>query len=115
MSVPLDRPFSFTVTRRDPGCAARCGVLHTPHGDVPTPVFMPVGTVGTVKAMTFEQLTATGARIILGNTYHLHLRPGASRSRTASGRAHGRPAKRERRLRHPRPAAALPAKHGHPW
>jgi len=77
MSLPLDRPFRFTVTQRDPGCNARCGVLHTPHGDVPTPVFMPVGTVGTVKAMTFEQLTATGARIILGNTYHLHLRPGS--------------------------------------
>ena len=77
MTPVLDRPFDFSVTHSDAGSGARCGVLHTPHGDVPTPVFMPVGTVGTVKAMTFEQVAATGARIILGNTYHLYLRPGA--------------------------------------
>jgi len=56
--------------------AARCGVLHTPHGDVPTPVFMPVGTRATVKGLTPDQLSAAGASIILGNTYHLALRPG---------------------------------------
>ena len=59
--------------------AARAGVLHTAHGMVPTPVFMPVGTAGTVKAMTADAVRATGARMVLGNTYHLMLRPGAER------------------------------------
>jgi queuine tRNA-ribosyltransferase len=58
---------------------ARAGVLHTAHGDVATPVFMPVGTAGTVKAMTADAVRSTGARIVLGNTYHLMLRPGAER------------------------------------
>ena len=55
---------------------ARCGMLETRRGPVDTPAFMPVGTAATVKAMTPEQLRHAGARIILGNTYHLHLRPG---------------------------------------
>ena len=55
---------------------ARAGVVHLPHGDVPTPIFMPVGTVGSVKAMTVPELHGLGAKIILGNTYHLWLRPG---------------------------------------
>ena len=55
---------------------ARAGVLHTPHGDVPTPVFMPVATQGSVKALDPADLKAIGARIVLGNTYHLYLRPG---------------------------------------
>ena len=59
--------------------AARCGVLHLPRGTVETPAFMPVGTAGTVKAMLPENVAATGARIVLGNTYHLMLRPGADR------------------------------------
>jgi queuine tRNA-ribosyltransferase len=59
--------------------AARAGMLHTAHGEVPTPVFMPVGTAGTVKAMTADAVRATGARMVLGNTYHLMLRPGAER------------------------------------
>ena len=59
--------------------AARTGMLRTAHGDVPTPVFMPVGTAGTVKAMTADAVRSTGARLILGNTYHLMLRPGAER------------------------------------
>ncbi len=58
---------------------ARAGVLSTAHGDVPTPVFMPVGTAGTVKGMTADSVRATGAKIVLGNTYHLMLRPGAER------------------------------------
>ena len=57
--------------------AARAGILHTAHGTVETPVFMPVGTAGTVKAMTADAVRATGASIVLGNTYHLMLRPGA--------------------------------------
>ena len=59
--------------------AARSGVLHSAHGDVATPAFMPVGTAGTVKAMTADAVRATGAEIVLGNTYHLMLRPGAER------------------------------------
>lgn len=55
---------------------ARAGVLHLAHGDVPTPIFMPVGTQGTVKAMTPRDLEDVGAQLILGNTYHLYLRPG---------------------------------------
>ena len=56
--------------------AARAGVLHTAHGDVRTPVFMPVGTKGTVKGVDPDELRALGAQLILGNTYHLHFRPG---------------------------------------
>jgi queuine tRNA-ribosyltransferase len=56
--------------------AARAGSLHTGHGVIPTPMFMPVGTAGSVKAVAPDDLAASGARIILGNTYHLHLRPG---------------------------------------
>ena len=55
---------------------ARRGVVHTPHGDIQTPVFMPVGTQGTVKSMTPEELKEVNAQIILSNTYHLFLRPG---------------------------------------
>ena len=55
---------------------ARAGVLHTAHGDVPTPAFMPVGTKGTVKAVDPDELRALGAGMILGNAYHLHFRPG---------------------------------------
>jgi queuine tRNA-ribosyltransferase len=66
--------FAFHVTHRD-GLARR-GVLRTPHGDVQTPAFMPVGTRGAVKALTARDLEDLGAEIILGNTYHLYLRPG---------------------------------------
>ncbi len=72
----LATPFGFAVEKTDPGSAARTGLLTTGHGRIETPVFMPVGTVGSVKAVTFEQVWATGARLILGNTYHLYLRPG---------------------------------------
>lgn len=64
----------FEVTATDG--AARVGVLQTAHGDVPTPAFMPVGTKGTVKAVDPDELRALGATIVLGNTYHLHFRPG---------------------------------------
>ena len=67
--------FSFTLTHTDG--AARAGVMSTPHGKVETPAFMPVGTQGAVKAMTVRMLEDAGASIILGNTYHLWLRPGA--------------------------------------
>ena len=64
---------------------ARAGWLDTAHGSVPTPTFMPVGTVGTVKAMTMDSVRSTGAGIVLGNTYHLMLRPGAERVRALGG------------------------------
>lgn len=67
-------PGTFTITATDG--AARCGVLHTAHGIIHTPIFMPVGTVGSVKAIAPDDLAALGAEIILGNTYHLYLRPG---------------------------------------
>src|SRR6202020_1594205 len=65
--------------------AARAGVLSTAHGDVPTPAFMPVGTGGTVKAMTPDAVRTTGTTIVLGNTYHLMLRPGAERIASLGG------------------------------
>jgi queuine tRNA-ribosyltransferase len=67
---------TFSVTAR--AGAARLGRLTTAHGEVETPAFMPVGTYGTVKAMTPEELTGLGAQIVLGNTFHLMLRPGAA-------------------------------------
>jgi queuine tRNA-ribosyltransferase len=76
---------TYEMTHKDSRTGARTGVLHTPHGDIETPVFMPVGTQGTVKAMTPEQVEDTGARLILGNTYHLFLRPGADVVREAGG------------------------------
>jgi len=62
---------------RGGSCEARAGLLRTAHGDVPTPVFMPVGTLGSVKGLTPAELERLGARLILGNAYHLMLRPGA--------------------------------------
>ena len=69
--------FPFVIGARDG--AARTGVLSTPRGDIRTPAFMPVGTAGTVKALTVDQVRASGADILLGNTYHLMLRPTAER------------------------------------
>ncbi len=65
--------FEFEVLATDG--PARAGILHTPHGDIPTPVFAPVGTVASVKAVPPRDLTDIGASLILANTYHLHLRP----------------------------------------
>ena len=67
---------NFEVLHQDLSSAARLGLLHTAHGKIETPVFMPVGTAGAVKGITPQQLKDTGAGIILGNTYHLLLRPG---------------------------------------
>ena len=69
--------FGFEITAASPGTAARCGTWHTPHGTVQTPAFMPVGTRGTVRGLWPEQLLETGAEMVLANTYHLALRPGA--------------------------------------
>jgi queuine tRNA-ribosyltransferase len=69
--------FRFELSATDG--AARTGILHTPRGEIRTPAFMPVGTAGTVKAMLPQSVRETGADILLGNTYHLMLRPGAER------------------------------------
>jgi len=68
--------FQFETTAACPDTKARTGKMTTAHGDVATPVFMPVGTLATVKSLSPEDLAACGAQIILGNTYHLYLRPG---------------------------------------
>ena len=69
--------FGFELLAQDG--AARRGTVTTPHGLIRTPAFMPVGTAATVKALYFDQVKATGADIVLANTYHLMLRPGAER------------------------------------
>src|SRR5690606_13293729 len=66
--------FEFTITARDH--RARTGVFTTPHGELPTPVFAPVGTQATVKTLTPQHLKEIGASLVLSNTYHLYLRPG---------------------------------------
>ena len=75
--------FPFEISATDG--KARTGVLRTPRGDIRTPAFMPVGTAATVKAMTVDQVKDTGAEIILGNTYHLMLRPTAERVKRLGG------------------------------
>ncbi|MFQ5563800.1 MAG: tRNA guanosine(34) transglycosylase Tgt [Parvularculaceae bacterium] len=79
----MTAPFSFSLGASDG--AARAGLIETPHGAIRTPAFMPLGTVGSVKAMLPEHVRATGADIILGNTYHLMLRPTAERVATLGG------------------------------
>src|SRR5512136_2406146 len=75
--------FEFDLVATD--AAARAGVFHTPHGDLLTPVFAPVGTAATVKALTPAQLTELGATLVLSNTYHLYLRPGDELVRDLGG------------------------------
>ncbi len=70
----MEKPIKYTLEAKDGN--ARAGVIETPHGKIETPVFMPVGTQATVKAMTKEELEVIHSQIILGNTYHLYLRPG---------------------------------------
>jgi queuine tRNA-ribosyltransferase len=69
-------PFQFNLEKQDADTSARLGAMVTPHGIVHTPAFMPVGTQGTVKSIRPEEIKNCGAEIILGNTYHLYLRPG---------------------------------------
>ena len=76
---------TYELIKEDPRTRARRGRLHTPHGTIETPVFMPVGTAGTVKAMLPEEVKSLGAEIILSNTYHLYLRPGHDIVREAGG------------------------------
>ncbi|WP_119461324.1 tRNA guanosine(34) transglycosylase Tgt [Rhodospirillaceae bacterium SYSU D60014] len=81
--TPSGRPFRFHLIATDG--AARLGRIETAHGPIETPAFMPVGTAATVKAMMPEAVAATGAQILLGNTYHLMLRPGAERVERLGG------------------------------
>ena len=75
--VMKNKQFSFEVKQKSSNTYGRIGVLHTPHGDIETPVFMPVGTRATVKAVEPRELEEIHAQIILANTYHCYLRPGA--------------------------------------
>ena len=77
--------FEFEVIKECPHTKARAGRFHTPHGVIETPVFMPVGTQATVKTMTPDELKENNAQIILGNTYHLYLRPGHELIKEAGG------------------------------
>ena len=76
---------TYELIKEDKRTRARRGVIHTPHGDIQTPVFMPVGTQASVKAMRPEEVRDMGAEIILSNTYHLYLRPGQEIVRQAGG------------------------------
>ena len=76
---------TYELNKKDEKTKARRGVVHTPHGDIQTPCFMPVGTQATVKALTPEQVADTGAEILLCNTYHLFIRPGHEIVKEAGG------------------------------
>jgi len=78
-------PFAFQLEAQDPNTAARSGRITTAHGEVRTPAFMPVGTVGSVKTLTPDELRAAGVDILLSNTYHLWLRPGVETVRRMGG------------------------------
>ena len=81
----MSQLFSYEVTHVCKQSGARLGVLHTPHGDIPTPIYMPVGTSACVKAMTPREMEEIGTKILLSNTYHLHLRPGEKLVEEAGG------------------------------
>ena len=77
--------FSYELLHVDKNTGARAGILHTPHGDIETPIFMPVGTNSSVKMLTNYDIEQTGAQIILANSYHLYLRAGTKRIRNFGG------------------------------
>ena len=82
----MNKPnFTFKITHKLDGALARTGVISTPHGEIKTPAFIPVGTQATLKALTPEQLAATGAQAVLANAYHLYLRPGSETIDQAGG------------------------------
>ncbi|MBR6706668.1 MAG: tRNA guanosine(34) transglycosylase Tgt [Clostridia bacterium] len=81
----MSKPFTFELIKTCKQSGARLGVLHTPHGDIPTPIYMPVGTQACVKAMTAREMEEIGTKILLSNTYHLHLRPGEDLIARAGG------------------------------
>ena len=79
------KPFEFELLHICKQTGARRGRLHTPHGIIETPIFMPVGTQATVKTLSPDELKDAGSQIILSNTYHLHLRPGEDLVAEAGG------------------------------
>jgi len=79
------KDFEFSVIKESKKHKGRAGILHTPHGDIETPIFMPVGTLGSVKTLMPEMLLKEGVQIILANTYHLYLRPGMELMEKAGG------------------------------
>lgn len=81
----MNKNFTYEIIAEDPKSGARAGILHTPHGSIETPTFMPVGTRASVKGLTREQLLALDAQIILANAYHLYLRPGTELIKEAGG------------------------------
>ena len=81
----MKHSIKYSLIKKDNKTAARRGMISTPHGEIQTPVFMPVGTAATVKAMRPEQVEDLGAEIILSNTYHLYLRPGHELIKEAGG------------------------------
>lgn len=81
----MSKALTFEVKKRDAKSRARLGVVHTPHGDIQTPIYMPVGTQACVKAMTSREMKEIGTQILLSNTYHLHLRPGEALVQEAGG------------------------------
>jgi queuine tRNA-ribosyltransferase len=81
--IPEQRPFTLEAT--DVQTSARAGKLRTAHGEIATPIFMPVGTQGAVKAMDHQTLRALDVPIILANTYHMYLRPGTETLKAMGG------------------------------
>jgi queuine tRNA-ribosyltransferase len=77
MKMEMTTLFRFDIEKSDTDSRARVGTMRTPHGDIPTPVFAPVGTQATVKTLTPDELIELGTKLVLANTYHLYLRPGA--------------------------------------
>ena len=76
---------TYELVKKDEATGARAGILHTPHGSFPTPIFMPVGTQASVKGVSPDELKGLGAGVILSNTYHLFLRPGMDLIKEAGG------------------------------
>ena len=81
----IRQDFYLEILHEDKNSKPRYGILHTPHGDVEVPMFMPVGTLATVKTLSPEELKQIGAGVILANTYHLSIRPGADIVQKAGG------------------------------
>jgi len=81
----ISNSYSYSIESSCTQTSARAGLFQTPHGEIQTPLFMPVGTQGSIKALTSEQTLEAGAQIILGNTYHLYLRPGLDLLQKAGG------------------------------
>jgi len=85
MPPKIEKHFSYQLVHQDKFCQARAGQITTPHGEIPTPVFMPVGTHGAIKALQPKVLADMHIKIILANTYHLHLAPGSDLIKKAGG------------------------------